>query len=131
MSDSPISRPLESSEIKRLAAGDPYRFEMLLSQKNMEHTLTEMREDLKDHTVWRIEHDKKDALEFQSIRTEIANMKSGAVQTISGIEDYKENKAQFKGAWKAVAIIFTISTVLAGGLSWLWDHIISIFQRQS
>ncbi len=127
----PISRPLEPSEIIRLAGGDAYRFEMLLSQKNMERTLAEMREDMKEHTTWRIDHDKNDALEFQSIRTEIANMKSGAVQTISGIDDYKENKAQFKGAWKAIAIIFTIATVLSGGLSWLWDHIAALFQRQS
>ncbi len=120
MSD-PISRPLEPSEISRLAGGDAYRFEMLLSQKNMEHTLTEMREDLKDHTIWRIEHDKKDALEFQSVREEVRQIRWLATGAQSGVNDYEESKQQFNGMRKLLIGIVAVIAAIGGGIIGLFE----------
>ncbi len=129
MSDSPITRPLEQSEIKNLSGGDPYRLEMLTSQKNQERIMAELRQEMKEMGRWQITHDKADALEFQKIHAHIRAIKAGAVQINNGVEDYNNNKQQFKGAWKAIAILFAIATALSGLAGWLWDHFIALFQK--
>jgi len=130
----PISRPLEPSEISRLAGGDAYRFEMLLSQKTQEKTLVEMKETIREMSKWQIDHDKKDEVRFTETNMRMAEIEksiNGKGGVVSSVNDYNESKQQLKGAWRAIAILGIIITTIAGGLGWAWDHIVALFRGQS
>ncbi len=111
MSDQPITRPLGQSKIKEVANDDPYRILVLTS-------LEEIKEEQQIAARWREEHTLKDALEFQALRTEVANIKANAKTVESGVNDYEGNKQRFIGMKDliigVVAVIGTIGAAVLG-----------------
>jgi len=66
-------------------------------------------------------------LSLQDLKARVYSLERKQVTVSSSVNDYEENKQQFKGAWKALGLIVSVGLVLAGGLGWIWDHVIAIF----
>jgi len=126
MSDSPISRPLEQSEISRLAGGDPYRLAMLMSQNNQERMMIEFRQEIKDLSKWQVDHERKD--DIRAVKSEmrmeaIEKSIDGVGGVRSGVNDYEENKQQIIGMRRLLIGAVAVIAAIGGGIIGLFEII--------
>ena len=127
------TRPGEITRIKDLAKGDPYRTEVLTFLAIQNERSERQEKILSSLSAWQVEHDKKDEIRFERGDARMRALeegldgKDGKGGVRSSVNDYRDNVEQFKGAWKALGLIVTVGLVLAGGLGWIWDHVVAVF----
>ena len=63
------------------------------------------------------------------IETRLASIDEKLGATGNVVSGINEDRSELKGAWKALAVIGGLAIILAGGLSWCWDHLVAIFSK--
>jgi len=102
----------ELAKIHALADGNPYRVEVLETLAILKERSEQSQNWQHGTDAWRAMHDRQDAESFVQIRAEIQAIKASVGGVSSGVNDYRDDKAQLSGARK----LFIGAVAVVGGI---------------